>query len=260
MTAPAPPVTPDLVAGQRRLKLSRIRAIAPAVCQPAKTQRWAPDEFLRTLIEAEIAARDESNLRGRVKLAGFPVRKTLDEFKVQASSVPQASFDYLAGLEWVQAKENLCLVGPAGTGKSHLLVALGYAAVQAGHRVRYFAAADLVEILYRGLADNSVGRVIDSVLRADLVLLDELGFAPLDSTGGQLLFRFGAAAYARRSLGLASHWPFNEWGHFLPEQTTAVSLIDRLLHHAVVVVTACESFRLREARSRGGVPLMANSA
>src|ERR1700730_2714531 len=236
MTAPAPPVTPDLVAGQRRLKLSRIRAIAPAVCQAAKTQRWAPDEFLRTLIEAEIAARDESNLRGRVKLAGFPVRKTLDEFKVQASSVPQATFDYLAGLEWAQAKENLCLVGPARTVKAYQLVALSY----------------------RGLADNSVGRVIDSILRADLVLLDELGFAPLDSTGGQLLFRFVAAAYERRSLGLASHWPFNEWGHFLPEQTTAVSLIDRLLHHAVVVVTDGESFRMREARSRGGVPLKEN--
>jgi DNA replication protein DnaC len=99
MTAPAPALSPDLVAGLRRLKLSRIRAIAPEVCQAAKTQRWPPDEFLRTLIEAEIAARDESNLLGRVKLAGFPVRKTLDEFKVQASSVPQATFDYLAGLE-----------------------------------------------------------------------------------------------------------------------------------------------------------------
>jgi DNA replication protein DnaC len=255
MTAVAPALAPDLVAGLRRLKLSRIRAIAPELCQAAKTQRWAPEEFLRTLIEAEIEARDESNLQARTKLAGFPVRKTLDAFKVQASSVPQATFDYLAGLEWIRAKENSLLVGPAGTGKSHLLIALGYAAVEAGQRVRYFSAADLVETLYRGLADNSVGRVIDSVLRADLVLLDELGFAPLDATGGQLLFRFVAAAYERRSLGLASHWPFNEWGHFLPDQTTAVSLIDRLLHHAVVVVTAGESFRMREARSRGGVPL-----
>jgi DNA replication protein DnaC len=124
--------------------------------------------------------------------------------------VPQATFDYLAGLEWIRAKENSLLVGPAGTGKSHLLIALGYAAVEAGQRVRYFSAADLVETLYRGLADNSVGRVIDSVLHADLVLLDELGFAPLDPTGGQLLFRSVAAAYERRSLGLASHWPFNE--------------------------------------------------
>jgi DNA replication protein DnaC len=252
MTAPAPTLAPDLAAGLRRLKLARIRAIAPEVCQAAKTQRWAPDEFLRTLIEAEIAARDEANLRGRLKLAGFPVRKQLEEFKVQLSSVPQATFDYLAGLEWIRARENTLLIGPAGTGKSHLLIALGHAAVEAGHRVRYFGATDLVETLYRGLADNSVGRVIDSLLRADLILLDELGFAPLDATGGQLLFRFVAAAYERRSLGIASHSPFNEWGHFLPDETTAVSLVDRLLHHAVVVVTAGESFRMREARIRGG--------
>jgi DNA replication protein DnaC len=165
MTAPAPALAPDLVAGLRRLKLARIRAIAPEICQAAKTQRWASDEFVRTLIEAEIQSRDESNLRARLKLAGFPVRKTLDEFKIQASSVPQATFDYLSGLEWIRARENLLLVGPAGTGKSHLMVALGHAAAEAGHRVRYFVAADLVETLYRGLADNSVGRVIDGLLR-----------------------------------------------------------------------------------------------
>jgi DNA replication protein DnaC len=255
MTAPAPALAPDLVAGLRRLKLARIRAIAPEICQTAKAQRWAPDEFLRTLIEAEIQSRDESNLRARLKLAGFPVRKTLDEFKVQTSSVPHATFDYLAGLEWIRARENVLFIGPAGTRKSHLMVALGHAAAEAGHRVRYFVAADLVETLYRGLADNSVGRVIDSLLRADVVLLDELGFAPLDATGSQLFFRFVSAAYERRSLGIASHWPFNEWGRFLPDEGTAVSLIDRLLHHAAVVVTAGESFRMLEAKSRGGVPL-----
>src|SRR5207245_1877676 len=186
MTAPAVALAPGLVAGLRRRKLARVRAIAPEVCQTAKTQRWAPDEFLRTLIEAEIAARDESNLRGRVKQAGFPVVKSLDDFKVQASSVPQATFNYIAGLEWIRANEN--------------------------------------------------------PLRADLVILDELGFAPLDPTGSQLFFRFIAAAYERRSLGLASHWPFDQWGHFLPDETTAVSMIDRILHHAVVVVTEGESF------------------
>src|SRR5207245_9224738 len=95
------------------------------------------------------------------------------------------------------------------------------------------------------LADNSVGRVIDNLLRVDLVILDELGFAPLDPTGSQLFFRFIAAAYERRSLGLASHWPFDQWGHFLPDETTAVSMIDRILHHAVVVITQGESFRLK---------------
>ena len=120
------------------------------------------------------------------------------------------------------------------------------------HKVRYFTAADLVETLYRGLADNSVGRVIENLLRNDLVLIDEVGFAPLDDTGAQLLFRFVAAAYERRALGIGSHWPFDQWGRFLPEHTTAVSLLDRLLHHAVVVVTEGESFRMRQARAKGG--------
>lgn len=212
MSAPPAELDADLLAGLRRLKLATVRKIAPEVLQTAKTQRWKPEEVLRTLVAAEIAARDESNARARLRAAGFPVAKTLDEFNVALSSVPQATFDYLGSLEWIRAAENLCLVGPAGTGKSHLLLALGHAAVAEGLRVRYFAAADLVEALYRGLADNSVAKIIDSLLRADLVIIDELGFAPLDLSGTQLLFRFVAAAYERRSLGIASHWPFDASG------------------------------------------------
>jgi DNA replication protein DnaC len=252
VTGPAPALAPDLHAGLRRLKLAAMRALAPELLVTAKTQRWAPEELLCTLVEAEICARDASNARHRLKVAAFPVVKTLEEFDVAASSIPRATFDYLASLEWIGARENLCLVGPAGTGKSHTLIALGVAAVQAGHRVRYFTAAELVETLYRGLADNSVGRGIEALLRADLVIVDELGFAPLDDTGAQLLFRFVAAAYERRALGVGSHWPFDQWGRFLPEHTTAVSLLDRLLHHSIVVVTEGESFRMRQARSQGG--------
>jgi DNA replication protein DnaC len=254
VTAPAPPLAPDLHAGLRRLKLAAMRTLAPELLLTAKTQRWAPEELLRTLVEAEITARDAAGARHRLKVAAFPVVKTLEEFDVAASSIPRATFDYLASLEWIGAHENLCLVGPAGTGKSHTLIALGVAAVQAGHRVRYVTAAELVETLYRGLADNSVGRGIEALLRADLVIVDELGFAPLDDTGTQLLFRFVAAAYERRALGIGSHWPFDQWGRFLPEHTTAVSLLDRLLHHSIVVVTQGESFRMRQAKARRGAP------
>jgi len=255
VTAAAPLLAPDLVEGLRRLKLAAMRQLAPELLVTAKTQRWTPEELLRTLVEAEITARDASNARTRMKTAAFPVLKTLDEFDVSVSSIPTATFDYLASLEWITAGENLCLVGPAGTGKSHLLVALGVAAVQAGHRVRYFTAAELVETLYRGLADNSVGKILDTLLRNDLIIVDEVGFAPLDDTGTQLLFRFVAAAYERRALGIASHWPFESWGRFLPEHTTAVSLLDRLLHHANVVVTEGDSYRMREARTKGGTRL-----
>ena len=252
MTAPTPVLAPDLVEGLRRLKLAAMRQLAPELLITAKTQRWAPEELLRTLVEAEITARDASNARTRLKTAAFPVVKTLEEFDRTVSCVPPATLDYLASLEWIPARENLALVGPAGTGKSHLLVALGVAAVNAGHRVRYFTAADLVETLYRGLADNSVGRTIETMLRNDLIIVDEVGFAPLDDTGAQLLFRFVAAAYERRALGIASHWPFESWGRFLPEHTTAVSMLDRLLHHANIVVTEGDSYRMREARTKGG--------
>jgi DNA replication protein DnaC len=250
-TAP-PPLAADLNAGLRRLKLAAMRRLAPELLITARTQRWNPEEFLRTLIEAEITSRDESNARTRMRQAAFPVTKTLTEFDVTASSIPQATFDYLASLEWIRGKENTCFIGPAGTGKSHVLVALGVAAVEAGHKVRYFTAAELVETLYRALADNSVGRVIENLLRNDLIICDELGFAPLDDTGAQLLFRFVAAAYERRSLGIGSHWPFESWGRFLPEHTTAVSMLDRLLHHCHVVVTNGDSYRMKQARARGG--------
>jgi len=247
-----PPLAADLTQGLKRLKMAAMRRLAPELLITAKTQRWNPEEFLRTLVEAEITARDESNARTRLRQAAFPVTKTLEDFDVAASSIPSPTFDYLSSLEWVRTAENVCLIGPAGTGKSHMLVALGIAAVEAGHRVRYFTAAELVETLYRGLADNSVGRVIDTLLRNDVVVVDELGFAPLDDTGAQLLFRFVAAAYERRSLGIGSHWPFESWGRFLPEHTTAVSLLDRLLHHCHTVATDGDSYRMKQARANGG--------
>jgi DNA replication protein DnaC len=114
-TTPAS-LAPDIETGLRRLRLGAMRRLCPELLVLAKTQRWKPEEFLRTLIDAEIASRDASNARSRLSAAAFPVTKTLDEFDVTASSVKPATFEYLAGLEWIRAKENLCLVGPAGIG------------------------------------------------------------------------------------------------------------------------------------------------
>jgi DNA replication protein DnaC len=111
-----PELAADLDAGLRRLKLAAIRRTAPEVLLTAKTQRWTPEEVLRTLVEAEVAARDASNIVARLKAAAFPVTKSLESFDVAASSIQPKVFDYLSSLEWVRAQSNLALIGPAGTG------------------------------------------------------------------------------------------------------------------------------------------------
>jgi DNA replication protein DnaC len=186
---------PELVDGLKRLKLRRMRQHAAQVCVTARTQRWRPEEVLRVLVEERCKARDESNRQARHRQAGFPVIKDLASFDLGATKLSQATYEYLRSLKWVPLKRNAVLVGPPGTGKTHLAIALGRAAIDAGHRVKFFRADALVEQLYRGLADNTVSKVIDAILRAEVIVIDELGFTPLDLVGANHLFRLVAPSY-----------------------------------------------------------------
>ncbi|MBW3646308.1 MAG: ATP-binding protein [Actinobacteria bacterium] len=207
---------------------------------------------MRALVQVEITARDANNTRLRSKQASFPAVKTIEQFGLAASSIAPQTWAYLTSLRWIAAKENITLHRPGRNRQEPRTDRARPRAVATGLQVRYFTAAELVENLYRGLDDNSVGKLIETALRNDQIIRDEVGFAPLDSTGSQLLFRFVAAAYERRSLAIPSHWPFEDRGRFLPDHSTAVSLLDRLLHHNNVVATDGESYRMREARSRSG--------
>ena len=257
MTATTPPPLPaDLTEGLKRLKMAAMRRLAPELLVTAKTQRWKPEEFLRTLVEAEIAARDASNARTRLRAGCVPGDQ--DPRASSTSRPPRsraATFDYLGSLEWIRAAENVCLIGPAGTGKSHILVALG-------HRRRRGRAPGPVLHRRRPRRDplprpgRQLRRHASSTpcCATTSSWSTSSGFAPLDDTGAQLLFRFVAAAYERRSLGIGSHWPFESWGRFLPEHTTAVSMLDRLLHHCHTVVTDGDSYRMKQARERTEEP------
>lgn len=248
-----PTLGADLEAGLRRLRMGTIRRQAPEILLTAKTQRWTPEETLRVLVEMEVTARDESNMRSRMKAARFPIEKTLDEFHLDESSIPRATHDYLITLDWIPRADNLCLIGPPGTGKTHYLIALGRAAVEGGYRVRYYSAIELVETLWRAQADNTVGKTIEAICRNDLIICDEIGFAPLEPVLSQLLFRLVSAAYERKSLGIASHTPFEDWGRFLPDQPTAVAILDRLCHHAHIITTSGDSWRLTHRTTGGGI-------
>jgi DNA replication protein DnaC len=253
MTVDNRPALPaDLEAGLKRLKLAAIRRDAPEVLLTARTQRWTPEETLRVLIEMEVAARDESNTRSWIKAARFPVEKTLDEFDLVHSSIPAATHNYLVTLDWIPRTDNLCLIGPAGTGKTHYLIALGRQAVAAGYRVRYYSGIELVEQLWRAQADNTVGKTIEGICRNDLIIIDEMGFAPLEPILSQLLFRLISAAYERRSVAVGSHTPFEDWGRFLLDQPTAVAILDRLCHHAHIITTRGDSYRLTHRTTGGG--------
>lgn len=243
------PLPADLVAGLKRLKLRRVRELAPEILETARTQRWRPEELLRVLVSEELVSRDHSRRDARMRQAGFPVEKTLETFDPVFSGIPEQTFSYLGALEWVRERRNLALVGKPGTGKSHLAVALGRAAVAADHRVRYFRADSLIEALYAGIADNTVGAFIDRILRADLIVIDELGFAPLDPVGANHMFRLVAAAYETRSLVITANLPFEEWGKFLPDAAVATAILDRFLHHCQVLVFTGDSYRLKEAKA-----------
>jgi DNA replication protein DnaC len=117
MTATPAPLAPELVQGLKRTQLAHFRPQAAEILQTATTQRWSPEQFLRTLLSTEIAGRDAANQAARLKRAGFPVEKSFEGFQIAISSVPEATVNYVASLEWLRARENLCLIGPAGTGK-----------------------------------------------------------------------------------------------------------------------------------------------
>jgi ABC-type glutathione transport system ATPase component len=156
-----PPLPVDLDAGLRRLKLAAIRRSAPEVLLTAKTKRRTPEEVLRTLVETELAARDASKVVNRLKAAGFPVAKTLESFDVAASSIQPKIFDYLSSLEWIRAQQNLAIIGPAGTGKSHTLRTRTVAMPTSG--VKYLVATS---------APRAPGRLNQQVRLTSLVTID----------------------------------------------------------------------------------------
>jgi DNA replication protein DnaC len=156
----------------RSLRLPHVRREAPELLQSAKAQRWEPAEAVRQLLQEELAGRQRSSVRSRRKAAGFPAGKTFDAWDDEVSSIPAPTLRSLRTLEWIGRHENLVVCGPSGTGKSHLLEALGHAAIDAGCHVSWFSLEALGALVRRHRADDSVGRVIKRVLRAELIVID----------------------------------------------------------------------------------------
>lgn len=248
----APPLPEELTRLLKRMRLPYLRHIAPEVCATARAQRWDPAETLRVLLAEEIRGRDEATRGIRRKAAGFPSGKTLHSWRAEDSSIPRPTQQALITLEWVHRRENLAVCGPSGTGKSHWCEALGHAAIEAGMRVAWFSLESLTQTINRAKVDASLSRTVARICRADLIVIDDIGMLPSGQEAAEAFYRVVDAAYEKRSVAVTSNLHPAGFDTIMPK-TLATATVDRLLHHAHVVVTEGPSLRLAEATAGKGV-------
>lgn len=236
----------------RRLRMPYIRAVAGEIIATAKAQRWDPAEVIRVLLDEEARGRDTATTEIRRRKAAFPAGKTFDTFDPSRFTVSRATQDALATLAWISRRENLVIAGPSGTGKSHFCEALGHAAINNGLTVAWFSIEQLGTLVARHRVDDSIMKALKPVLRCDLVIVDDIGLLPVTDDAAEGLYRLIDAAYERRSVAISTNLHPSGFDELMP-RTIATALVDRLMHHAHVLVTTGESVRLTEAANGKGV-------
>jgi len=206
------------------------------------------EEYLLRLTDLEVAQRSANALTARIKAAGFPVLKDLDTYDFSAMpSVPKAKVVELARGEWIEQKFNLCLLGNAGTGKTHLAIALCQAACRAGKRVRFFTAAALVNALEEAQKQYRLERFLGQLDKLDLLAIDELGYLSFSRGGAELLFQIFADRYERASILVTSNLAFSDWGSIFQGERMTAALLDRFTHRCHIFEINGESYRFRES-------------
>src|SRR5271155_4024327 len=196
----------------------------------------------------EQAAREQRALERRMREARLPKQKTLAEYDFKfPKRIPKAAILRLFDCDFIEQHGCAVLIGPTGTGKSHLLAALGYTAVERGHSVRHTRVVDMINHLTAAQLNGSLGKTLRTYVRPSLLLLDELGYLPIDKRGADLLFQVVAARYEVGSIVVTTNRAFREWGTlFDVDNTLATALIDRLMHHGEALVIKGDSYRMKD--------------
>ena len=232
------------------LKLPGLRRAYKGIARDAISQNQSHQVFLSACLSQEMSSRREHRLARRQYLARFPGIKTLDGFDfLLLPTLPKTKVLALAEGSFIRQKENVICLGDTGTGKTHLAIALGLCAIQAGYRVRFTTAVTLAQELLQAQQEYRLPRYLKSWQKVDLVILDELGYLGL-GPGGPLLFQFCAERYESGSLLITTNLDFARWTEVFGDATLTAALLDRLTHHAHVLLFQGESHRFRESRKR----------
>lgn len=244
----------DLAYLCRELKAPSLAAGVERLGERAREENWTHEEFLAACLEREVASRQSHGGEARIRAARFPARKTLEDFDFDHQhSVRREVVAHLGALDFVEARHNVVFLGPPGTGKTHLSIALGVRAALAGHRVAFATASEWVARLG---AAHDAGRLHDELRRLGripLIVIDEVGYIPFEADAANLFFQLVSARYERASVIMSSNKAFSRWGETFGDPVVAAAMIDRLVHHAEVVSLKGDSFRLK-GRDLGRVP------
>jgi DNA replication protein DnaC len=261
MSTPNPPTPNDTpqVLLEHHLKLLRLPTFLreyDKVARQCAAESVDYPRFLLRLTELELLDRERRATERRIHQARFPVVKSLDSFQFLAlPALNKTLVLELARCEFLARRENVLLLGNSGTGKTHVALALGLAACQRGHRVRFTTAAALVHELMEARVEKRLLRFQKQMASYELLIVDELGFVPLSKTGAELLFEVFSQRYERTSTLVTSNLPFQEWTEVLGSERLTGALLDRLTHHVHILEMNGESYRLKQSkRKRGGEP------